>query len=209
LNYYLWSTTNKIWTNSFDSRIVELIERGAEIDFINLDGGYRTTPLLNASGMLENLKEQYHYTDEEIEAYELEAVKIVKYLAEKGANVHALNRSHQNALHLAAMGGRDKVVPVLADLGVDINQKDSIFWQNTPLILAIGAGDLATVKALVKAGADINLCSAFGNTPLDWAVGYSKAITDNYPYHNQKEILEYLLSLGAKSGKKDFQGWAF
>ncbi len=52
--------------------------------------------------------------------------------------------------------------------GLDINEKDS--EGGTPLIHAIGAGDLATVRAIVKSGADINICTPDGNSPLDWAM---------------------------------------
>lgn len=52
---------------------------------------------------------------------EMEAIKIVKYLAKKGANVHAKTIGGWSGLHLAARGGRSKMIPVLLNLGLDVN----------------------------------------------------------------------------------------
>ncbi len=210
-NRYLWLDTERIlaWNNSFD-RVVELVEKkSAEIDYINPYERPRTTPFLNASGMLERLEKQDHYTQDQIDSMEIEAVKIVKFLAEKGANIHAVSSyNNMNALHLAACGGREKVIPVLVKMGLDINQTDS--EGGTPLIHAIGAGDLATVKAIVKCGADINICTPDGNSPLDWAMAYARAKGHQWGihYHDQDAISEYMQSLkNAKHGKNEFSGY--
>ncbi len=206
---YLWLETTQIWVGTYND-IDYLIDRGAEIDYINPYEKPKSTPFLNASGMLENLQEQKHYSQEEIEAYEIEAVKIVKYLASKGANIHATSTSRKlNALHLAACGGREKVIPVLVDLGLDINEADA--EGGTPLIHAIGAGDLATVRAIVECGADINICTPDGNSPLDWAMAYARAKDHlwDIKYHDQEAISEYLQSLDAKHGKNSFKGYLY
>ena len=96
------------------------------------------------------------------------------------------------------------MIPVLVQMGLDINKRDSTLLQTTPLVLGIGVGSLPTVKALVESGADINLCTVRGNSPLDWAVGCASGNTENYPYHDQQAIVEYLISKGAKHGKNDF-----
>ncbi len=213
LNVYLWETTHKIWINSFDNRIKELVDRGAEVDYIDEFARPKNTPFLNASGILERLKKQSHYSKEEIEAYETEAVKIVKYLADHGANIHATSTSRKlNALHLAACGGREKVIPVLVELGLDINSRDSTQgFGNTPLLHAIAAGDLATVKAIVDAGADINLCALDGNSPLDCAQAYTRSKEHQgwMPYKDQDAIAEYMESIGAKHGKNSFKGYLY
>jgi len=49
------------------------------------------------------------------------AIKIVKYLAKKGANVHAKTIGGWNGLHIAAKGGRSQMIPVLVNLGLDVN----------------------------------------------------------------------------------------
>ncbi len=208
INRYLWKNSNEIWSGSLELRIRELVERGADVDFINPHENPKTPPFLNASGMLENLKEQDHFTQSQIDSMEIEAVKIVKYLAKKGANIHAVSSyDNMNALHLAACGGREKIIPVLVKMGLDINEADSI--GGTPLIHAIGAGDLATVKAIVKCGADINICTPDGNSPLDWAMAYARAKKHLWGvhYHDQDAIAQYLQSLPAKHGKNKFTGY--
>ena len=213
LNVYLWETTNKIWTNSFENRIVELVERGAEIDYVDGSASDGQTPLLNAAGMLKRLRDKNHHTNEQIEAYELEAVKIVKYLAKKGANIHATTLILKlNALHMAANGGREKMIPVLVKLGLDINSRNGDpDYGGTVLWHAITAGDLATVKAVVEAGADINLCLFDGNSPLDWAEAYarSKKTSWHRPYDDQDSIAAYMQSIGAKHGKNNFKGYLY
>ncbi len=208
LNIFLWEDCQNIRYGMLKSRIIELIERGADINFINPHEKPKTTPFLNASGMIKRLDKQDHYTQGQIDSMEMEAVKIVKYLAKKGANIHAVSSyDNMNALHLAACGGREKAIPVLLKMGLDINEPDSI--GGTPLIHAIGAGDLATVKAIVECGADINICTPDGNSALDWAMAYARAKKHLWGvhYHDQDAIAEYLQSLPAKHGKNKFTGY--
>ncbi len=204
----LWMKTEKPWFSSYE-KIVELVDYWkANVDFIDPYEKPKTTPFLNASGMLKRLDKQGHFTQAQIDSMEIEAVKIVKYLAEKGANIHAVSsNNHMNALHLAACGGREKVIPVLVKLGLDINKTDS--EGGTPLIHAIGAGDLATVKAIVKCGADINICTPDGNSPLDWSMAYARAKEHLWGvyYHDQDSIYEFMQSLNAKHGKNEFTGY--
>ena len=61
---------------------------------------------------------------------------------------------------------------------------------NDELIKASLAGDLATVKKLVEAGADVNYKNAGGSTPVDVA-------------YFSNEITEYLLGKGADPNKGD------
>lgn len=210
LNVYLWRTTNSIWVNSFENRVKELVDRGADVDYIAEYASSKTTPFLNAAGCYDVLRQrQRHYTEEQIEAIEWEAVKIVKYLAKNGANIHAVSTSRKlNALHLAAVGGREKMMPVLVEMGLDINSRDSSEHGLTVLLHALGAGDLATVKAVVEAGADINLCALDGNSPLDYAIAFSRS-KEHQGWMHYKEhgaCAEYMKSLGAQHGKNDFTG---
>ena len=209
---YLWSDTERLWMGSY-SDVVELIKKGAEIDYIESYASDGQTPLLNAAGMLKRLRDKNHHTNEQIEAYELEAVKIVKYLAKKGANIHATTLILKlNALHMAANGGREKMIPVLVKLGLDINSRNGDpDYGGTVLWHAITAGDLATVKAVVEAGADINLCLFDGNSPLDWAEAYarSKKTSWHRPYDDQDSIAAYMQSIGAKHGKNNFKGYLY
>jgi len=208
LNYVVWNFTNTPWVGHYND-IVEVIGRGANIEYVDSSKITKTTPFLNAAGALECLKRKSTRRAGQLDSMEVEAVKIVKFLASKGANIYATSTSRKlNALHLAACGGREKVISVLVSLGLDINSRDSTKgFGVTPLIHAIGAGDLTTVKAILNAGADINLCSLDGNSPLDWAMYYLriKGKTFAMPYDDQKTIVEYMQSIGAKHGKNEFK----
>ena len=208
LSESLWDLTERPWVgNNSYMYIVEVLKRGADIEYINTSKSSKATPFLNAAGALACLRNMGARRPGELDSMEVEAVKIVTYLVSKGANVRALTFDKRSALHLAAQGGREKMIPILVELGLDINRKDSTMVASTPLIMAITAGDLPTVKAVVNAGADINLCSAKDNTPLDWATNLANANNEKYRYHDQKAIAEYLKSLGAKKGKNDFKNW--
>ena len=208
---YLWNRTNKPWFGSY-KKVVELINKGANVEYIDSSRTLRT-PFLNGSGALGFIEGHHRLRQGQTDSMEVEAVKIVKYLASKGANIHATSTSRKlNALHLAACGGREKVIPVLVNLGLDINSRDSTKgFGITPLLHAIGAGDLATVKAIVSAGGDINQCSLDGNSPLDWAMYYLriKGKTFAMPYDDQEVIVEYMQSIGAKHGKNNFKGMLY
>ncbi|WP_162845451.1 ankyrin repeat domain-containing protein [Labilibaculum antarcticum] len=206
--------TTEPWSNSFDD-VFEILERGADIEYIDSSKKAYTTPFLNASGALKCLREKDQRRPGEIDSMEIEAVKIVKYLAKKGADIHATTSGNNlNALHLAANGGREKMIPVLVKLGLDINSRNGDpDYGGTVLWHAINAGDLATVKAVVEAGADINLCLLDGNSPLDWAMAYANPKAKEalwlVPYRDQEAIADYMQSIGAKHGKNQFKGMLY
>ncbi|MDE5419386.1 ankyrin repeat domain-containing protein [Labilibaculum sp. DW002] len=216
LSSSMWDYSNEPWINyrSYD-KLVELYKRGANIEYIDSSKTTYTTPFLNASGTIKCLREKDQRRSGEIDSMELEAVKIVKYLAKNGANIHARTSGNNlNALHLAANGGREKMIPVLVNLGLDINSRNGdLDYGGTVLWHAINAGDLATVKAVVEAGADIDLCLLDGNSPLDWAMAYANPKAKEalwlVPYRDQQAIAEYLQSIGAKHGKNQFKGMLY
>lgn len=67
----------------------------------------------------------------------------------KGANV---NQTGWSALHYAAIKGHTKIVSLLISKGANVNEHAPD--GDTPLILAVRSGDVDTVQALIKAGAD-------------------------------------------------------
>ncbi len=216
MSSFLHKNTRKPWYGMLDARIIELVERGANLEYSGMGSkASQRTPFLNAAGALDCLMEQDQLRPGEIDSMEMEAVKIVKYLASKGANIHATSTSRKlNALHLAACGGREKMIPVLVELGLDINSIDSAEgFGGTPLLHAIAAGDLATVKAVVESGADINLCSLDGNSPLDWAMKYAHPKSKGHlwlmPYRDQQAIADYMQSIGAKHGANNYKGYLY
>ncbi len=215
-NWFLSERTKRPWFGHLEE-VIELVEKGANLEYGGMGSkASQRTPFLNAAGALDCLMRQKHLSPGKIDSMEMEAVKIVKYLASKGANIHAKNGTSQklNALHLAACGGREKMIPVLVELGLDINSRDSTEgFGSTVLLHAIAAGDLATVKAVVESGADINLCSLDGNSPLDWAMKYAHPKSKGHlwliPYRDQQAIADYMQSIGAKHGANNYKGYLY
>ncbi len=209
LNRYLWLNTSKPWPGTFD-KVKECIERGADIEYVDEDETLENTPFLNAAGAIAYANENIHKKRPaaDIDSMESEAIRIVKYLAAQGANVHAVEPHRElNALHQAAIGGRARMIPVLVDLGLDINSTDKN--GGTPLLHAIGCGNLETVKAIVKAGGNIDyILPSDGNSVLDYAQAYStnKESQAFAYYDNFDAVAKYLEKIGAKHGANNWEG---
>lgn len=74
-------------------------------------------------------------------------------------------RPLQVAIYELADGGDLDVLLALLEHGADVNAWD-VERDRTPLLVAACEDELAAVEALVKAGADPNVCSRDGITPL-------------------------------------------
>jgi len=70
-------------------------------------------------------------------------------LLSKGARI---NQPGWSALHYAAIKGHSKIVSLLISNGAKVNEHSPD--GDTPLILAVRSGDVDTVQALIRAGAD-------------------------------------------------------
>lgn len=70
-------------------------------------------------------------------------------LIAKGAKI---NQPGWSALHYAAIKGHSKIVALLVTKGANVNEPSPD--GDTPLILAVRSGDVDTVQALIRAGAD-------------------------------------------------------
>ncbi|WP_320112560.1 ankyrin repeat domain-containing protein [Draconibacterium orientale] len=68
-------------------------------------------------------------------------------------------------LHTAIMSGNLEAVKQHIEAGTDINKKDQMSG-STPLIAAISFNKIAIAKALIDAGADLNLKNNDGSTAL-------------------------------------------
>lgn len=162
-------------------KVKKLVEKGASLEIKN---DFDMTPLLNAA-YIKNGERRFFTDNVEEKQSELEAVKIVKFLISKGADKSATDYKRNNAIHLAAYGGRDKMVQTLLELGFSVNEQNKA--GATPLIIAVASGSLETVKFLVSKGADINHTTKENATALDIAKQYE-----------HKEIADYLENLGVK-----------
>lgn len=120
-------------------------------------------------------------------------IDIVKLLIEKGADVSAATSGY-TALHEAAKLGYKEIAELLIAKGADVNAKSlplnvpgDVASAYTPLHLAAESGKIEVVKALVSNKADVNARDSQGKTPLSYAQD-----------KNQREVIEYLRSAGAK-----------
>jgi peptide-methionine (S)-S-oxide reductase len=107
----------------------------------------------------------------------------------------------QFALVLAALNGRAEAVTRLAAAGADVNRPSpDLYAHGTPLHHAVCSGSLATVRALVEAGADPGKPdTAWNGTPLGWAEYYLAERTDADAQRRYGEIAEYLRARRAQS----------
>ena len=108
----------------------------------------------------------------------------VKFLLERGANVHAQDRwSGGTPLHMLASLGSfvglfrkkadvetaaEKTMALLLDYGADINARN--YKGATPLHDSSWRGKVKMMKMLLEAGADVSLKDEEGKTPLDYAI---------------------------------------
>lgn len=98
---------------------------------------------------------------------------------ENGANVNAVdNFENYNwpIIYWAAQKRQPAVVPLLLKRGSDPNSR-RVDEQETALHSAARFGDLGTVAALIKYGADINTHDRRNRTPLYWAAYYRRLVT--------------------------------
>jgi len=106
-----------------------LHELGADPEAIDQEG---STALLTAVGVSSR-------NPEEEAGIESEAIEVVRWLLENGAEVNAVNRNRETAMHGAAYRNWPKMVDLLAGAGADIeiwNQTNKRRW--TPLLIAQG-----------------------------------------------------------------------
>lgn len=86
---------------------------------------------------------------------------------------------------------KDKEVKKLIDAGADVNYRfkpDEFDYR--PIHMASYYADIKKIELLVEAGCDINPIDISGRTPLDLAI----------VRHNRSNVIEYLVSHGAKHG---------
>jgi ankyrin repeat protein len=147
-----------------------------------------------------------------INAAKLGYFDIVKYLVDKGANIHAYD---ENSLILASDGGHLDVVKYLVDNGADVNA-----GYGDALIYASRNGHLDVVKYLAEMGADIHaehdsaLSFASGEGHLDVVKflverGADVNTAEGYPLKAAKErghtdVVKFLQDKGAEERYRVF-----
>jgi ankyrin repeat protein len=117
---------------------------------------------------------------------------MVLKLLSQGANVNCINIERARTPLMAAAETNNVSMMQLLISGCDINGrfKGGI----TPLNYATMQGNFETIKVLVEAGADVDLCDDRGRTALLWAV-----------YYELQEIIDYLTPLASQEIKNKIE----
>jgi ankyrin repeat protein len=122
-------------------------------------------------------------------------------LLQQGATADAKNRYGLPVIFLAAQRGDAAILELLIKAGANVNSQIAVSYNNdgvgysgtadgTPLTYAAGAGKVASLAVLHKAGADLNGQGPGGTTPLMRAAE-----------NNQLEAVQWLIEQGSFAGK--------
>ena len=123
--------------------------------------------------------------------------KIVNLLLDRGANINAQGGVDGNALQVAVVRRYHKMAELLVEKGADVSIQPKLADRRSLLHVVVESSDLAFLKKLCDAGADIHLETQdeFGMIPLHTAVNTGRV-----------DIVEYLLELGASPNIEDLEG---
>lgn len=95
-----------------------------------------------------------------------DAVAVVRFLLEKGADINALSKLGYSPLHLAVQEELTAYVRVLCENGANVNIKDR--HSNTPLFYVKKGDDSFDIcKILIEYGANPYIKNNEGKTPFD------------------------------------------
>jgi ankyrin repeat protein len=165
-----------------------LVAGGADV---NIRDGYERTPLhvatyfgrrdviavLAGAGADLAAKERDRYDAVTIAAV-ADDVATLRVLLELGASAKLVTSRHDGtALIAAAHLGHDEAVKLLIGAGAPLNHVNNLGWTAVIESIVLGKGGprhVETLRALVRAGANVNLADREGMTPraLAWARGY-------------------------------------
>jgi ankyrin repeat protein len=168
--------------------VAGLIGAGSDV---NGRDGYERTPLhvatyfrrhevitvLAKAGADLGAKERDRYDAVTIAAV-ADDVATLRVLVDLGASVKLVTSRHDGtALIAAAHLGHDEVVKLLIRAGAPLNHVNNLGWTALIESIVLGKGGprhTETLRALVQAGANVNMADRDGMTPraLAWARGY-------------------------------------
>jgi len=106
-----------------------------------------------------------------------------------------VDRYGRTALHYAAAENNAVSAQELIAAKVDVNVRDDNEW--TALHFAAQSNAFEVAKLLVEAGAEVDSCNSFGNTPLSTAV---------FNYKGSGELITLLRDRNADPYREDHHG---
>lgn len=121
------------------------------------------------------------------------AINVVSFLLENGANINEKDAIDQTPLIIASQNGCRDIVLALLDAGANIHHRND--QGENALISAAQEGHIDTVKLLLDAGADVNQPNADGETPLSLIIRLKQ----------KKELIDLLREKSQAEGIKKKQ----
>ena len=116
----------------------------------------------------------------------------IKVFLENGADINLVDVNNQNILYHCLWSKGTKVLEYLCSQGIDVNQK---FEKGlTPLHIAAYNGSVDAIKILLEHGAQLEIQSDSGDTPLNYGF---------YGFHSIN-ALRYLIEHGADVNSKTY-----
>ncbi len=143
--------------------VKELISRGANVNFsVSMNNDLRgRTALMNAANQENN--------------------EIIKVLLAAGANPHTFERHGWSPLHYAARRDNLDSLRLFHRYGIDLNLRapECECRGETPLMIAARFGNVATIKELIKLGADPEVQDRYGENAYGWAKFFKQRDAQN------------------------------
>jgi len=100
-------------------------------------------------------------------ACDLNDIKMVKILIERGAKVNSGDRDNMTPLYYAILRSNQELCDYLLEKGADLEHRECQY--RTPLYWTASLGELDMLEYLIKKGANVNAASKLGRTALSKA----------------------------------------
>jgi ankyrin repeat protein len=161
---------------------LKVIEKGVDVNTVDND---RRSPL--------------HWA---IIFFNIDMIPIIRLLLKKGANIGAKDFIGDTPLHYLARKDDDNEINItlsnyLITAGADVNAKN--IYNITPLFYSVSANNLKMTRLFHLRGADFNLRTNEGATPLHLGIWESWEYSDYFP------MINYLIYRGIDVDSRDNQ----
>jgi ankyrin repeat protein len=181
--------------------IISLLKKGYDIDAHNnhnrtmiteavLNGRIETVKLLLTKGVNVNARDQFGWTSVHYAARDGN-LKMFEILVKAGADINIKGNIGETALTAAASKNKNfPVIRALIRLGADMNALTE--KNDSALLIAARNGATDNVKALIDAGAKVNIVNIDGMTPLSATIWHKEDMN----------IMNLLINAGAEISPK-------